>query len=184
MAADKRRQAAEDAKAVRKKAIDRAQAQSTEEATMLDDLLEKLRNGDNVGRRARQRTRAGVSAPETLPVDTPVPFNPSMITLDTAGLAQNMLAALKSDGFEMFVPTSPTTPTRRHRRRHATGSDDAVSSTQSTASVTLLHSNSMTLSNNSQSSIQDSLTSLDGDTLTGDNDNEDVEDGDVTIRFD
>ena len=54
----KRRQAAEEAKASRKKATEEAQSQEAEETAALDNLLEKLRNGDNVGRRTRRARSA------------------------------------------------------------------------------------------------------------------------------
>ena len=89
---------------------------------MLDNLLEKLRNGDNVGRKAR-RTRPTAASRPTPPLDL---SGASLLAAgagtgdQTADLARNMLARLQSDGFNATAPTSPTSstaPPRRPRRR-------------------------------------------------------------------
>jgi cytokinesis protein len=90
---------------------------------VLDNLLEKLRNGDNVGRRARR------ARPNTeLRNSQLTPLNLDSLALagtDTTVMALDMLAQLKSDGFDassLTTPTSPTFPTRRRRRRPEIGS--------------------------------------------------------------
>lgn len=87
-----------------------------EDNAVLDNLLEKLRNGDTIGRKAR---RARPSKSEGKP-------HVSLITngtADTAHIAQNMLAALQADGFgPASLPSSPTsTAPRRRTRRRAQG---------------------------------------------------------------
>lgn len=113
---EKRRQAAEDLKASRQKAQDNAAGQDADDTAALDNLLEQLRSGSAVGRRAR-RTRPSVSrlaAPLTLSTDITVETGN-----DTVEIARDMLARLKSDGFDALTPVSPTTASapRRSRRR-------------------------------------------------------------------
>lgn len=116
---EKRKQAAEQAKANREKAKANASGDDAENTSALDSLLEKLRNGDNVGRKAR-RTRASAANRPSTPLDLSAA---SLLAAsggnDTVDLARDMLARLKSDGFEALAPTSPTTSTapRRTRRR-------------------------------------------------------------------
>lgn len=86
----------------------------------MDTLLQKLRNGDSVGRRSRRnRAKTEVSIPSTptftssndaggeLDSDTPV----------VATAALDMLAKLKSDGFEAFAPSTPIDGPKLPRRR-------------------------------------------------------------------
>jgi cytokinesis protein len=134
-ALERRRQAAEDAKASRKKATAEAQAQEAEETAALDNLLEKLRNGDNVGRRTR-RARPSASAISTREPTLPPPPDketPPVSTLGgtTADIARGMLEQLKTNGFvsETFAPLSPTkssAPSAPRRRRLRTGNLAAV----------------------------------------------------------
>jgi cytokinesis protein len=122
---DKRRQAAEEAKANRKKATEDALAQEAEETAALDNLLEKLRNGDNVGRRARRaRPSAASLSTRELPLlqlpDKDKELPPiSAVGGTTADIARGMLEQLKTNGFvsETFAPLSPTTPSVPKRRR-------------------------------------------------------------------
>lgn len=114
----KRRQAMEDFKNQRENKDSPASALEDEDTSVLDNLLEKLRNGDTVGRRAR-RGRKFTDPKNTVPslVDTVMPVD------ETVDMAKDMLARLQSDGFEAFAaPASPTTATsrRRPRRRPAT----------------------------------------------------------------
>lgn len=113
LAVEKRRKAQEEVKLNRQKALDAAPPD--DDSDVLDTLLEKLRNGDAVGRRAR-RTRPGAttrpSAPLSLTLDSSLP------TGDTVDLARDMLARLQSDGFQM--PASPTVPVSQRRRRRRT----------------------------------------------------------------
>jgi len=123
-ALEKRRQAAEEAKTSRRKATEDAMAQEAEETAALDNLLEKLRNGDNVGRRARRTRPSAISTREpTLPLpdqDTPPA---SALGGTTADIARGMLEQLKTNGFvsETFAPMSPTITSAPRRRRLRTG---------------------------------------------------------------
>lgn len=124
LALEKRKQAAEEAKASRKKAAENSLEQQAEETAALDNLLEKLRNGDNVGRRARRARPSAISTGEpTLPSldkNTP-PVLASGGT--TADIARGMLEQLKTNGFvsDMFAPTSPTISSAPRRRRLRSG---------------------------------------------------------------
>jgi cytokinesis protein len=127
LALEKRRRAAEEAKASRKKAAEEATAQEAEETAALDNLLEKLRNGDNVGRRTR---RARPSAASTREPMLPLPDKdkdlPPISALGgtTADIARGMLEQLKTNGFvsETFAPLSPSVaPSAPRRRRLRTG---------------------------------------------------------------
>ncbi|THH07256.1 hypothetical protein EW146_g9373, partial [Bondarzewia mesenterica] len=123
-AVEKRKQAAEELKLNRAKAREAASAQEVEDTSVLDNLLEKLRNGDSVGRRMRRtRNNTGARPSEPLSLDTDTIIGG--VGNNTADIARDMLAQLKSGGFEMFVPTSPTIsasappPTTRRRRLRA-----------------------------------------------------------------
>ncbi len=121
-AMEKRKQAAEEAKATRQKAKQEAATQSTADTEALDSLLEKLRAGDGVGRKARRpRPSAGNKQPAPLTLDTQG-LSDTGGSSDPANLARDMLARLKSDGFEALTPSSPTAgpstrASRRSRRR-------------------------------------------------------------------
>lgn len=119
----------EDAKANRKKVAEEALAQEAEETAALDTLLEKLRNGDNVGRRAR-RTRPSAASmsmrePPVLQLPDKDKELPPVSALGgtTADIARGMLEQLKTNGFvsETFAPLSPTTASAPRRRRLRTG---------------------------------------------------------------
>jgi cytokinesis protein len=133
LALERRRQAAEDAKANRRKAEDDALSQEAEETAALDNLLEKLRNGDNVGRRARRARPSAASTKEVTaslpPPDKDVAPTPvSAFGGTTADIARGMLEQLKTNGFvsESFSPISPTVPPVPRRRRLRGGSLAAV----------------------------------------------------------
>lgn len=91
---------------------------------VLDTLLEKLRNGDSVGRKSRKNRRPnGSNAPPLPDISTikgphDVNFEPTLPEAGdkTVDLARDMLAALKSDGFEAFTPTTSSRPDRTSRR--------------------------------------------------------------------
>lgn len=122
-AVEKRKQAQEEMKVNRAKAREAASAQDLEDTAALDNLLEKLRNGDSVGRRMR-RGRTGAAARPSEPLTVSTEGSISGGGTDTADIARDMLAQLKSGGFETFVPTSPTisatqAPTTRRRRLRA-----------------------------------------------------------------
>jgi len=166
--AEKRRIATEELRAARKKAQE--EASENEDTSVLDNLLEKLRSGENVGRRAR-RTRPS-AASSTLTVDTV----PSLDTEDPAGVARDMLARLQSDGFVTLASASPKSnpysSSRRNRRRLA-GLEVTPESPNERDSAT--YNDSITLVD--QSDIGSSrVNSLDG----GDDDSA----GDITIRVD
>jgi cytokinesis protein len=122
LAVQKRKQAAEDAKANRKKVTEEALAQEAEETAALDNLLEKLRNGDNVGRRARRPRPSVASAREptllSLP-DKDKDLPPIALGGTTADIARGMLEQLKTNGFvsETFAPLSPTIASSAPKRR-------------------------------------------------------------------
>lgn len=111
-AADRRKQQAEDVKAARAKAVNVA----AEESTMLDSLLEKLRSGESVKGRTGKTRRGERQKPGPSPLTLP-----DASVGDTADIAKGMLAALKSDGFDLTsIPLSPTSkaePTRSRRAR-------------------------------------------------------------------
>jgi cytokinesis protein len=71
--------------------------QDHENSSVLDNLLEKLRNGDSVGRWPRRARRT---------MDIPI----STIPDDAAEVARDMLARLQSNGFEAFGTLSPVEP--------------------------------------------------------------------------
>jgi cytokinesis protein len=96
-------------------------------------LLEKLRNGDNVGRRARRARPSAVSTKEVTaslpPPDKDVAPTPvSAFGGTTADIARGMLEQLKTNGFvsESFTPISPTIPPAPRRRRLRGGNLAAV----------------------------------------------------------
>lgn len=93
-----------------------------EDNAVLDNLLEKLRSGDTVTRRARARPK-----PDTRPV---VPPLDTSTHLDTADVARDMLAQLQRDGFGTSIASSPTissAPRRRVRRKTDLGGLDSQS---------------------------------------------------------
>jgi cytokinesis protein len=106
-----------------------ALAQEAEETAALDNLLEKLRNGDNVGRRARRARPSAASISTREPSSLQLPdkgkdLSPvSALGSTTADIARGMLEQLKTNGFvsETFTPLSPTTTPAPKRRRLRTG---------------------------------------------------------------
>ena len=110
-AAERRKQQAEDAKAARAKAANAV----AEDSTMLDSLLEKLRSGESVKGRTGKTRRAERQKPGPSPLSLPDPS-----VGDTADIAKGMLAALKSDGFDLTsMPLSPTLKAEPARSRRA-----------------------------------------------------------------
>lgn len=133
-ALEKRKRAQEEMKANRSRAREAASQQDIEDTSALDNLLEKLRNGDSVGRRARRArpSRGGGGAP-AVPI---LSLNPEAISSpkEAVDLAMDMLATLKSDGF-VPMPTSPTSstsalPTRRRRLRAGTIAADLAAAAE------------------------------------------------------
>ena len=106
---EKRRQAVEESKANRAKA-----AEAAGDNDVLDTLLEKLRNGDTVGRRSR-RTRPSASTRAAPPL--PLDLTDLDESSDAANIARDMLAQLASDGFKAAIPASPTVAAVERRRR-------------------------------------------------------------------
>jgi len=123
LATEKRKQAAEELRVNREKAMEAA----SENADVLDSLLEKLRNGDTVGRKSRRRGGAGTAAESRPAVPTTLQLD-SNASGDTADIARDMLAQLQSNGFVAAQPSSPSpvpsTSQRRRRRRLEVKSED------------------------------------------------------------
>jgi cytokinesis protein len=121
-ALEKRKQAAEESKANRIKASE--ETTEVEDTSVLDSLLEKLRNGDTVPRRARRRRPSADNSNANLSLDLSLP-RPAV---DTADVARDMLARLQSDGFATTMPVSPTStsfaPRRRRRRLELSSIND------------------------------------------------------------
>jgi cytokinesis protein len=69
-----------------------------EDDAFLDNLLEKLRSGDTVTRRARWGRPKLDTRPIIAPLDKATPFN-TTVPLDTVDVARDMLVQLKRDGF-------------------------------------------------------------------------------------
>ena len=167
--AAKRRAAAEELKAARQKAQE--EASESEDTSVLDNLLEKLRSGENVRRRAR-RSRPNAAA-STLTVETA----PSFDKEDPASAARDLLARLQSDGFTTLTPpasakSNPYSASRRNRRRPA-GLEATPESPSELDSVT--YNDSVTLVDHSDNALS-RANSVDA----GDDDSA----GDVTIRVD
>lgn len=117
-AVEKRRQAAEESRANRAKQKEANQEQTEEDNAALDNLLEKLRNGDSVGRKARRARKSTATrqttAPLTLNTDILLTTKSGDETVD---IARDMLMRLKSDGFDALTPSTPTATSMRRSRR-------------------------------------------------------------------
>ena len=124
LAMQKRKQAMEESKMTRQKAQEASAngttGQEEEDTSVLDTLLEKLRNGDTVGRRAGRARRAAENRP-AIPSSLNTDGTPAPDANDAADIARDMLARLQSDGFQAFTPTSPTSGPRRRTRRRMNG---------------------------------------------------------------
>jgi cytokinesis protein len=82
---------------------------SSEDADVLDSLLDKLRNGATIGRKAR-RAKVDKLSPTPLGLE-------GASGDDAADIARDMLARLKSSGFETIAsPTTPSAPRRARSR--------------------------------------------------------------------
>ncbi|EGN96042.1 hypothetical protein SERLA73DRAFT_162010 [Serpula lacrymans var. lacrymans S7.3] len=126
IAIEKRKQALAESRVQRQKA---SEAESKED-TVLDSLLEKLRNGDTVGRRTRRTRLKPDSRPAmalALDPDRPVIHG----SLDTADVARDMLARLQSDQFSVPIPVSPVASPSRRRERQQLESTSAKKDTES-----------------------------------------------------
>lgn len=111
LAMERRKQAMAESRSHRQNA--REQSGPQEDNAVLDNLLEKLRNGDTIGRSKARRARPIQEAKSAVSLTTDGNGDP-------AHLAQNMLLALQADGFDTAsLPSSPTStaPRRRTRRR-------------------------------------------------------------------
>lgn len=120
-----RRKAEEEAK-LNKSAmkIDLTDAKATSE---LDDLLKKINEGVIIGKHSRRNRRAKGKPGTSLRVNVDgasaggerLEIVPLPVGDKTADLARDMLAALKSDGFEAFTPTTSKfdRDTRRKSRK-------------------------------------------------------------------
>lgn len=126
-ALEKRRQQHEQLVASRSKPADSSTVESQEAS--LDDLLDKLRSGDTVAGRRTRRQRPGA------PSRTPGPIVlPTGGEGDAADIAKDMLARLKTDGFDAtLAPLSPGPgPKRRTRPRRgsAAGAEQTIEPVQ------------------------------------------------------
>jgi len=160
--AEKRRIAAEEMRAARQKAQE--EASENEDTSVLDNLLEKLRSGENVGRRAR-RTRPN-AATSTLTVDTA----PSFDREDPAGAVRDLLAQLQSEGFAAPRKENPFSASRRNRRRPAGLEVTPESPSELDSAV---YNDSVTL-----------VDQLNGVSRTSSINGDDGDSADVTIRLD
>jgi cytokinesis protein len=109
-ALERRRQAIEESKANRQNELEGAAPD--EDHNALERLLDTLRNGDTITRKARRRrpgSEKNSTATANLTLDVLAPGN------DTTLTARDMLARLQSDGF--VPPPSPTVSTHQRRRR-------------------------------------------------------------------
>lgn len=122
LALEKRKQAQEENRINRQKALDSEPA--NEDSDVLDALLQKLRNGDTVGRRTR-RTRPSVDS-RVVPLSFALEGSPAGDT--TADIARDMLAQLQSQGFVTSASSSMVAASqRRRRRRTETASENSGS---------------------------------------------------------
>lgn len=114
LAMEKRKQAMAESR-LHKQNTHQEQSAPREDHAVLDGILDKLRNGDAIGRKTRRRP----TKPENRPLVSLITDG----TADAALTAQNMLAALQADGFgPASLPSSPTsTAPRRRARRRAQG---------------------------------------------------------------
>jgi cytokinesis protein len=118
-ALEKRNQEIKESNAIRQNGAE--ESIENEDNAVLDNLLEKLRNGDTVGHRARRARSNTNNRPPNILLDGSLPG-------DTADIARDMLARLQSDGFPTMPPGSPTVGVgpsivpRRRRRRPKLGS--------------------------------------------------------------
>jgi len=109
-ALERRKQAIEETKANRQNELEGAAPD--EDHNALERLLDTLRNGDTITRKARRRRprpEKNSTAIANLTLDELTPGN------DTTVIARDMLARLQSDGF--VPPPSPTVSTHQRRRR-------------------------------------------------------------------
>ena len=130
LAAEKRRQAAEESRAHRQKAVGDAGADDNEDTAVLDNLLEKLRSGYTVGRKARRARPNNAARPAV-----PLSLDPEALLAgaetgnETVDIAKDMLARLQSDGFSTQTIGKSSTSLasqRRSRRRLDKGSVDLI----------------------------------------------------------
>lgn len=105
-ATERRKQAMAESRTQRKNA--QRPVVDEEDDGVLDNLLDKLRNGDSIVRRDRKNRKP----------DTKLAL-PLLDTVTVSDKAKGMLAQLKADGFDASLPPSPnfTAPRRRVRKR-------------------------------------------------------------------
>jgi cytokinesis protein len=114
LAVEKRKLAAEESRTNRQ----RAQDQVNDDSAVLDNLLERLRNGDNVGKRVkRARPQAeNVTFSSSQHISAIQEEAISKSENDTVDIARDMLARLQSDGFVTALPATPVIPPRKSRK--------------------------------------------------------------------
>ncbi len=111
LALEKRKQAIEETKAQRQKAMESSPIDEESNA-VLDNLLQKLRNGEPIRKNKKpgRQTKPRPSVPVTLNLEN------GDQTGDAADVARDMLASLQSDGF-VTAPSPSRSSQRRERRR-------------------------------------------------------------------
>ncbi|EJU05761.1 hypothetical protein DACRYDRAFT_62419 [Dacryopinax primogenitus] len=118
-ALERRKLAVQQARQARQQANEAIEDESAD-TTVLDSLLEKLRNGDTISRKSRRRQQS-----DQKQYDPPLsPTFEGASDGDAVELASNMLAQLKQDGFTPSTPISarPERASRRSRLRTKTNS--------------------------------------------------------------
>lgn len=111
LAVERRKQALEETKAQRQKAME-SSAIDEESNTVLDNLLQKLRNGESI----RKNKGPGRQVKPHPPIPITLNLESGNQTGDAADVARDMLARLQSDGF-VTAPLPSARSQRRERRR-------------------------------------------------------------------
>lgn len=94
---------------------------ANESSDALDSLLEKLRNGDPISRRAARRLPAANAQPSaqlSLALEKTLPSGD-----ETVDAARDLLAQLQSNGFKPPISLTVSSTPRRRRRRTETASN-------------------------------------------------------------
>jgi cytokinesis protein len=108
-AIEKRKAQAQEAKEAREK----VKTEAAQDASVLDNLLDKLRSGDAIPRKARKNR----PKPSSLSDIRPSPLGVDVASGETVDVAKSMLAALQMDGFDAIAPATPSARPARTSRR-------------------------------------------------------------------